>query len=171
MPTAVMLHASEEITPEIADARQFEERLQRGVRDGSFLVLLVNPKYYQQACQELCARFPLKLIDFEELFIDTLRQVVDKANVDWELVLKTDATPLNKDWKNLMRLGVNYALARVWSRTRMGGWAVAQSPILNTTITLERLRKRGYEAMLDYYFKVAPALNEPLYTRSVRTVV
>lgn len=66
--------------------------------------------------------------------------------------------------KNLMRLGVNYALARVWSRTRMGGWAVAQSPILNTTITLDRLRKRGYEAMLEYYFKVAPALNEPLYT-------
>ena len=55
MPTAVMPHAGEEITPEIADARQFEERLQRGVRDGSFLALLVNPKYYQQACQELCA--------------------------------------------------------------------------------------------------------------------
>lgn len=73
--------------------------------------------------------------------------------------------------KNLMRLGVNYALARAWSRTRMGGWAVAQSPILNTTITLDRLRKRGYEAMLEYYFKVAPALNEPLYTRPVRTVV
>ena len=47
----------------------------------------------------------------------------------------------------------------------MGGWAVAQSPILVTTITLERLRKRGYESMLDYYFKVSPQLNEPLYTR------
>ncbi len=40
-----------------------------------------------------------------------------------------------------------------------------------TTITLERLRKRGYEAMLDYYSKVSPQLNEPLYTRPVRTVV
>ena len=58
-----------------------------------------------------------------------------------------------------------------WSRTRMGGWAVAQSPILGTTITLERLRKRGYEAMLGYYEKIAPHLNEPLYTRPVRTVV
>jgi len=27
-------------------------------------------------------------------------------------------------------------------------WAIAQSPILGTTITLERLRKRGYEALL-----------------------
>ncbi len=33
-----------------------------------------------------------------------------------------------------------------------------------TTITLERLRKRGYVAMLDLYVKIAPHLNEPLYT-------
>jgi hypothetical protein len=45
----------------------------------------------------------------------------------------------------------------------MGGWAVEQSPILNPTITLHRLRKRGYEALFDYCFKVAPALNESLY--------
>ena len=53
----------------------------------------------------------------------------------------------------------------------MGGWAVAKSPILGTTITLARLAKRGYESMLEYYQKVAPHLNEPLYTRPVRTVV
>ncbi len=53
----------------------------------------------------------------------------------------------------------------------MGGWAVAQSPILVTTITLERLCKRGYVAMFTHYEKIAPHLNEPLYTRPVRTVV
>ncbi len=53
----------------------------------------------------------------------------------------------------------------------MGGWAVAQSLILITTVTLERLKKRGYEPMLDHYSKVSPQLNEPLYTRPVRTVV
>jgi hypothetical protein len=47
-------------------------------------------------------------------------------------------------------------LARAWSRTRKGGWAIAQSPILTTTITLERLAKRGYESLLDYYLKVRP---------------
>lgn len=73
--------------------------------------------------------------------------------------------------KNLIRLGVDNNHAYAWSRTRMGGWAVAQSPILITTITLERLRKRSYESMLDYYLKVSPQLNEPLYTRPVRTVV
>ena len=73
--------------------------------------------------------------------------------------------------KNLIRLGVDQNHAYSWSRTRKGGWAVAQSPILGTTITLERLRKRGYEAMLTIYEKIAPHLNEPLYTRPVRTVV
>ena len=83
-----------------------------------------------------------------------------------------------EDWKkpdrrrkNLIRLGIRNGQAYAWSRTRMGGWAVAQSPILITTITLERLRNRGYEPMLDNYLKVSPQLNEPLYTRPVRTVV
>jgi len=72
--------------------------------------------------------------------------------------------------KNLIRLGVEPQMAYRWSRTRMGGWAVAQSPILITTITLERLRKRGYQAMLTHYEKVAPILNEPLYARPARIV-
>lgn len=83
-----------------------------------------------------------------------------------------------EDWKkpdrrmkNLIRLGISNNQAYAWSRTRMGGWPVAQSPILVTTITLERLMKRGYESMLSYYEKVSPQLNEPLYTRPVRTVV
>jgi hypothetical protein len=33
----------------------------------------------------------------------------------------------------------------------MGGWVVAQSPILGTTITIERLKKRGYTSLVEYY--------------------
>jgi len=73
--------------------------------------------------------------------------------------------------KNLIKLGVPKGQAYAWSRTRMGGWAVAQSPMLLTTITLKRLEKRGYLSMLNYYLQTAPQLNEPLYTRPVRTVV
>ena len=40
----------------------------------------------------------------------------------------------------------------------MGTWAVACSPILKTTITVERLQQRGYESMLTYYLKIAPFL-------------
>ena len=56
--------------------------------------------------------------------------------------------------KNLIRLGVNHDDAYSWSRSRKGGWAVAQSPILGTTITLERLHRRGYESLLSHYLKV-----------------
>ena len=66
--------------------------------------------------------------------------------------------------KNLMRLGVDLEHAYSHSRSRMGTWAVACSPILKTTITVERLQQRGYESMLAYYQKIAPFLNEPLYT-------
>jgi RNA-directed DNA polymerase len=59
--------------------------------------------------------------------------------------------------KNFIRLGVKPEMAYQWSRTRMGGWAVAQSPMLGTTITISRLVKRGYEPMLAYYKQVNPS--------------
>ena len=55
--------------------------------------------------------------------------------------------------KNLIQLGIENGQAYAWSRTRMGGWAVAQSPILGTTITISRLKRKGYKAMLDYINK------------------
>jgi hypothetical protein len=64
--------------------------------------------------------------------------------------------------KNLIQLGVPESKAYAYSRTRKGGWAIAQSPILTTTITLKRLQQRGYESLLDYYYKVAPQFSEPL---------
>ncbi len=60
--------------------------------------------------------------------------------------------------KNLVRLGVSHNQAYAWSRTMMGGWATAQPPIMRTTITLSRLRKRGYESMLSYYRKTIPGI-------------
>jgi group II intron reverse transcriptase/maturase len=73
--------------------------------------------------------------------------------------------------RSLLRLGVDQEHAYAWSRTRKGGWAVAQSPILGTTITVKRLKKRGYVSLTEMYQKVSPKFNEPLYTRPVRTVV
>jgi len=83
----------------------------------------------------------------------------------------TDWKKLERKRKNLIRLGISYGQAYAWSRTRMGGWAVAQSPILRTTITLERLRKRGYQSLSEHCSKVSPLLNEPPVTRPVRQVV
>jgi len=66
--------------------------------------------------------------------------------------------------KNLIRLGVDQDHAYAFSRTRKGGWAIAQSPILTTTITLARLRKRGYIAMTELNLKLNPSKYEPPYT-------
>jgi len=62
------------------------------------------------------------------------------------------------DWKrpnrrraNLIRLGVPVGQAYAWSRTKLGRWAVAQSPIMITTITVDRLMRRGYVPLLTYY--------------------
>ncbi len=58
--------------------------------------------------------------------------------------------------KNLIRLGVDTEHAYAWSRSRKGGWAIAQSPILGTTITVKRLEKRGYISLLVLYNQLKP---------------
>jgi serine/threonine protein kinase len=104
-----------EITPEVADARQFEERLERGLKEGSFLALMVHPKYYQRAAEELCQRFAVELVDFEGLFIDALREVAGKAGAKWEALVNADAVPGSEPWKKFMVL-VNRAMPLVEQR-------------------------------------------------------
>ena len=65
--------------------------------------------------------------------------------------------------KNLIRLGIEQGMAYAWSRTRMDGWAVAQSPILGTTITLKRLTKRGYVSMNSWYHQSAKDYKNSLF--------
>lgn len=66
-----------------------------------------------------------------------------------------------KQWKrirtrgsNLIKLGVPQPQAWEWANTRKGYWRIANSPILNTPITIERLRKAGYLFLSDYYRQV-----------------
>lgn len=73
--------------------------------------------------------------------------------------------------KNLIRLGVDQHQAYAFSRTRLGGWAVAQSPILGTTITISRLKKRGYVPMFELHSSLNPSKYEPPYTRPVQPVL
>ena len=66
-----------------------------------------------------------------------------------------------KAWKRPKRrlrafrqLGVEESWARRFAYSQMGGWRIACSPIMGTTVTEERLRKRGYIPFLEYYLKV-----------------
>ena len=93
------------------------------------------------------ARIHAKLKSLDEWLRNRLRYCIWN---DWK--------KLERKRKNLIRLGVEKGKAYAWSRTRMGSWAVAQSPILGTTITVSRLRRKGYEAMLSYYLKTQPTI-------------
>jgi len=79
----------------------------------------------------------------------------------WHLSVAIGRTKPERKRKNLIRLGVDQDHSYAWSRTSKGGWAVAQSPILITTITLERLRKHGCISLLDVYALLSPSIYEP----------
>lgn len=59
--------------------------------------------------------------------------------------------------KNQIRLGVNLSMAYAWSRSRMGNWAIAQSSILGSTITVARLKSRGVMSMQNYHQEIRPS--------------
>jgi RNA-directed DNA polymerase len=66
-----------------------------------------------------------------------------------------------KQWKriktriaNLIKLGVMKSKAYEWANTRKSYWHTANSNILNTTITTDRLRLAGFLFLSDYYRKV-----------------
>jgi RNA-directed DNA polymerase len=66
-----------------------------------------------------------------------------------------------KQWKrirtrlrNLIKLGIAKYKAWEYANTRKGYWHTAKSPILNTSITNERLRQAGYTFFTDHYRKV-----------------
>ena len=59
----------------------------------------------------------------------------------------------NKRMRSFIRLGISRGQAYAWSRSRMGGWAIAQSPMMRTTVTLERLKRKGYFSFSEQFQK------------------
>ncbi|MGL4333009.1 MAG: hypothetical protein ACRCSR_09500, partial [Bacteroidales bacterium] len=55
----------------------------------------------------------------------------------------------------LIRLGINKSKAWEFANTRKGYWHIANSPILNSSVTNDRLKQSGYIFFSDYYRKVA----------------
>lgn len=57
-------------------------------------------------------------------------------------------------FKNLKKLGVNKYKAWEHANTRKGYWRISNSPILNCTITNEKLKRRGYKSLSSQYHKI-----------------
>jgi RNA-directed DNA polymerase len=83
------------------------------------------------------------LLRIDEWYRRRIRMVIWKQ---WERI----STKL----ANLIKLGIKKAKALEWANTRKGFWYIANSFILHTTITTDRLRQAGYVFLSDYYQKV-----------------
>ncbi|MGI6584890.1 MAG: group II intron reverse transcriptase/maturase [Lutisporaceae bacterium] len=66
-----------------------------------------------------------------------------------------------KRWKkiktrhdNLVKLGINNRKAWEYANTRKGYWRISNSHILSTTLTNERLKKRGFPSLTERYLLV-----------------
>jgi hypothetical protein len=104
-PTQMAPVAAAQIPPDVADARVFEDKLRRAVKEGAFLALSVPPQYLQRAEEELTRRFDLDRRSVDELFIRAMREQAVAASVDLKVVLQADAAaPDSQDWRYLMIL-------------------------------------------------------------------
>jgi hypothetical protein len=114
-PTATTARQGE-ITPDVAEARQFEERLNHAYAEGGFLVLTVRPSRMRACERELCRRFNVKRISFDELVFAALKAEANEHDIDWRVIEKADgAKRESQDWKNLLHL-VSLAQPKIESR-------------------------------------------------------
>ena len=99
-----------EVTPDMADARQFEERLNHAHDEGGFLVLTVRPSRMRACEANLLRRFNengrvTHRVSFDDLLFDFLRAEAGELDVDWTVIERADGTePSSQDWKNLLHL-------------------------------------------------------------------
>ena len=94
-----------EVTAEVAEARQFEERMDYAQKAGGFLALTVLPRLAGHAEAEILRRYEPQRLSLDTLLIETLRDQARALKVDWNLVLQADAAaPGSRDWINLTRL-------------------------------------------------------------------
>ena len=84
-----------------------------------------------------------------------------------------------KQWKKpkrryraFLQLGVLPDWAKRFAWSRKGGWAIACSPIMGTTVTEARLKQKGYMPFLEYYLSVKyKGVRRTAEYRTVRSVV
>lgn len=89
------------------------------------------------------------LLRIDEWYRRRIRMVIWKQ---WKRIITKQ--------KNLVELGVKKSKAWEWANTRKGYWHIANSHILKTTITTDRLKQAGYVFLRDYYQRLESKLKE-----------
>ena len=104
--TATSTRHVDSTSPETAEARQTEDRLQHAYRDGGFLVLTVKPSYLRPCERNLLHRFPeLERVSFDDLLFEQLRAKSEEYEFPWSDLYEADSEGTNtEDWENLLHL-------------------------------------------------------------------
>lgn len=105
-PLPTQLDRPIEPTPDVVDARLFEERLSRAARDGGYLVLRVGTTAYRAARRQILRRFrTVQEIDADERLLRHMRAAAEEVGAQWDVVLRADSAAENtQDWRYLKML-------------------------------------------------------------------
>ncbi|HEX7316678.1 MAG TPA: BREX system serine/threonine kinase PglW [Pyrinomonadaceae bacterium] len=104
-PTELTPAVVAEVSPAVAEARVFENKIRRAHDEGAFLALVTSPQRLEYAERELLQRFELERVNFDEVFIRVMREQARALGADWNVVLRADASrPDGADWRRLQIL-------------------------------------------------------------------
>jgi len=92
-------------SPEVLDARTFEDRVGRAVDGRRFLAVTMLPRHASAVASELARRLPLTRIGVDALMLRMMKEAAAANEVEWLTVRETDsAGPRGPDWGNLKTL-------------------------------------------------------------------
>jgi hypothetical protein len=115
------------VDPEVAQAREVEDRLQRSLEHGGFLALRAATNQAPAVRRELVRftvpPYDMVNVDLERWFLDELMTSTRAVNVTWEKVLAADLAQEGTDYVNLRRL-THEAAGRLEERVRQAGTRV-----------------------------------------------
>jgi serine/threonine protein kinase len=98
------LPTGQPVSEEIAEAQRLEEKLTRARAQGSYLVLTIDPKYFDHATNQL-QRIGAKHLSANALFLTAMKAKAAELGVPWEVVLEADAADKrSSDWMRLQKL-------------------------------------------------------------------
>jgi serine/threonine protein kinase len=96
--------AGQVVSEEVAEAQRLEEKLARAREQGSYLVLTIDPRYLDDAANQL-QRIGAKRINASELFLTAMKGKAAELGVPWDVVLEADAMDkTSADWGRLQEL-------------------------------------------------------------------
>jgi serine/threonine protein kinase len=94
-----------EVSPDVASARAFEDRIHHLLARGGFLALTTMPRGASHVERELATRFGVRSVSFDELLLDEMLEQAKALGVDTSVLLEADrSSQTSIDWRNLLRL-------------------------------------------------------------------